>query len=335
MRVAAGALAAIAGALVAAIGLGFGLAACSPQDSNYPSRPVNLIVPFPAGGSSDLIARVVSERAARALGQQIVIENRPGAGGNLGTQAAARAAPDGYTLVQCTIGTCAINLSVYKSTGYDLERDFQPVILFAFLSNILAVHPAIPARTVSDLVAHAKKHPGQITFGSSGYGSSPHLAGELFRLSSGAILLHVPYRGSAPAITDLRGGQIDLFFDNSPSILPQIKSGALRALAVTGARRLGSLPEIPTMEESGLPGFVITPWFGLMAPKKTPRTVIDKLNRAFNEALSDAVVVKRLAEMEVTPGGGTAADFGAHMQTEVDRWAAVVKARGISVEDAN
>jgi tripartite-type tricarboxylate transporter receptor subunit TctC len=307
-------------------------AACS-EESAYPSRPVRLIVPFPAGGSSDLIARTVSERAARALGHQIVIDNRPGAGGNIGTEAAARAPADGYTLVECTIGTCAINLAIYKNTGYNLERDFEPIVLLGSLANVLTVHPEVPARTVRELVGLAKKSPGKITFGSSGYGSSPHLCGELLKLMAGIDIVHVPYKGSAPAITDLRGGQIDLFFDNTPSILPHVQAGALRALAVTSARRLGTLPEVPTMEEAGFPGFVVTPWFGVLAPKHTPRPVVEKLNRAYNEALADPQVIDRLAEMEVVPGGGTPEVFGLHIRTEVKRWAEVVAARAIKAHE--
>jgi tripartite-type tricarboxylate transporter receptor subunit TctC len=309
------------------------IAACSGENAKYPSRPVTLIVPFPAGGSSDMIARVVSERASRALGQQIVIENRAGAGGNIGTEAAARAIPDGYTLVECTIGTCAINPSIYASTGYDLERDFQPVVLLASISNILAVHPSFPAKTVAELVAHAKKNPGRVTYGSAGYGSSPHLAGELLRLSSGTDLLHIPYRGSAPAITDLRGGQIDLFFDNSPSILPHVKSGAVRALAVTGTRRLDSIPEVPTMREAGFAEFVIAPWFGILTQKNVPAPIVARINKAYNEALADPDLLKRLAAMEIAPGGGSPADFGVHMQAEGKRWADLVRSRGIRAEE--
>lgn len=308
------------------------LSACA-ENTAYPSRPIRLIVPFPAAGSSDLIARTVSERASRVLGQQIVMDNRPGAGGNIGTRAGARAAADGYTLIECTIGTCAINLSIYKDPGYDLERDFRPVVLLGSIANVLTVHPAVPAKSVQELVALARKNPGKITFGSSGYGSSPHLSGELLRLMADIDILHVPYKGSAPVITDLRGGQIDLFFDNTPSILPQVKAGALRALAVTGAKRLGSLPDVPTMEEAGFPGFVIAPWFGLLAPKNTPRAHVDKLNRAYNEALADPEIIKRLTEMEVIPGGGSPEFFGEHIRAEIKRWSEVVKARGIRAQE--
>jgi tripartite-type tricarboxylate transporter receptor subunit TctC len=318
--------------LVGVVAVVWVAAACS-EDSAYPAGPVRLIVPFPPAGSSDLIARTVSERASQALGQQIVIENRPGAGGNIGTEAAARSAADGYTLIECTIGTCAINLSIYRNTGYDLERDFRPVVLLGSIANVLTVHPSVAAKSVQDLIALAKANPGKITFGSSGYGSSPHLSGELLRLMAGIDILHVPYKGSAPAITDLRGGQIDLFFDNTPSILPHVKAGALRALAVTAPSRLGSLPDVPTMEEAGFPGFVIAPWFGILAPKATPGAYIEQLNRAYNEALADPEVVRRLAEMEVIPGGGTPESFGGHIQTEIKRWAEVVKARGIQAQE--
>ena len=308
-------------------------AACAERDAAYPSHPVRLIVPFPAAGSSDLIARTVSERAAQVLGQQIVIDNRPGAGGNIGTEAAARAAADGYTLVECTIGTCAINLAIYRNPGYDLERDFTPVVLLGSISNVLTVNPSVPAKSVQELVALARKNPGKITFGSSGYGSSPHLSGELLKLMAGIDILHVPYKGSAPAITDLRGGQIDLFFDNTPSSLPHVKAGALRALAVTGRKRLASLPDVPTMEEAGFSGFVIAPWFGLMAPKGTPQPRVEKLNRAYSAALADPELVKRLAEMEVIPGGGSPEAFGEHIRSEVGRWAEVVRARGIRAQE--
>jgi len=310
----------------------FVVAACGKEQA-YPARPVNLIVPFPAGGSSDLIARVVSERAGRALGQQIVIENRPGAGGNIGTEAAARAAPDGYTLIQCTIGTCAINLAIYHDLPYDLERDFAPIVLFGSIANVLTVNPAVKANSVAELVALARRQSGKLTFGSSGYGSSPHLSGELFKQAAGIDILHVPYRGSAPAITDLRGGQIDMFFDNTPSILPHIKAGALRALAITGAQRSTHLPEVPTMQEAGFTDFVIAPWFGVMAQKKTPAHIIERLNKAFNEALSDPAVLRQFADMDVKAGGGTAEDFHAHIRAEIRRWGELVRARGIRAEE--
>jgi len=309
------------------------LAACGDQAGAFPSKPVTLIVPFPAAGSSDILARLVSERAARALGQPIVIENRPGAGGNVGTEAAARAPADGYTLVQCTIGTCAINPAIFEKMPYDLERDFRAVILFGSLSNLLTVNPSVPAKTVAELVALAKSKPGKMSFASSGYGSSPHLAGELFKQAAGIDIVHVPYRGSAPAITDLRGGQVDLFFDNMPSILPQVKAGAVRALATTGASRSPLVPDVPTMEEAGFAGFVIAPWFGIMVVKKTPDAVVERLNKAYDEALRDPEVVRRLAEMGVTASGGSAQSFQDHMRAESKRWGEMVRQHGIRAEE--
>ncbi|HEX7812579.1 MAG TPA: tripartite tricarboxylate transporter substrate binding protein [Burkholderiales bacterium] len=309
------------------------LSACSSPETTFPSKPVTLIVPFPAAGSSDLLARVISERAARALGQPIVIENRPGAGGNVGTEAAARAPADGYTLVQCTIGTCAINPAIYEKIPYDLERDFRGVVLFGSIANLLTVNPSVPARSVAELVALAKSKPGKLSYGSSGYGSSPHLSGELFKKAAGIDILHVPYRGSAPAITDLRGGQIDIFFDNTPSILPQVRAGAVRALATTGATRSALIPDAPTMEEAGFSGFVIAPWFGVMAPRKTPDSIVARINKAYEEALLDPEIVRRLAEMGMTISGGTPARFQDHIRAESRRWSELVKAHGIRAEE--
>lgn len=307
--------------------------ACTSRETAFPSKPVTLIVPFTPAGSSDLLARLISERAGRALGQPIIIENRPGAGGNVGTESAARAPADGYTLVQCTIGTCAINPAIYEKIPYDLERDFRAVVLFGSIANLLTVNPAVPAKTVAELVALAKSKPGKLSYGSSGYGSSPHLSGELFKQAAGIDILHVPYRGSAPAITDLRGGQIDMFFDNTPSILPQVRAGAVRALAITGANRSALVPEVPTMEESGFPGFVIAPWFGVMAPKKTPDKIIERINQAYQEALLDTEVVRRLAEMGMTISGGTPASFQDHIRAESRRWSELVRAHGIRAEE--
>jgi tripartite-type tricarboxylate transporter receptor subunit TctC len=320
-------------AVLAAAVMALALAGCGEREAAFPSRPITLIVPFPAAGSSDILARLVSERAGHILGQPVVIENRPGAGGNIGTELAARAPADGYTLVLCTIGTCAINSAIYVNMPYDLERDFRGVILFGSISNLLTVNPAVPAKTVAELVALAKSRPGKLSFGSSGYGSSPHLAGELLKQAAGIEIVHVPYRGSAPAITDLRAGQIDLFFDNTPSILPQVRAGAVRALATTGATRSPLVPDLPTMEEAGFAGFVIAPWFGVIAPRGTPDTVIDRLNKAYDEALHDAAVAQRLAEMGMEVSGGSPRRFEDHIRAEGARWDALVKQHGIRADE--
>jgi tripartite-type tricarboxylate transporter receptor subunit TctC len=299
---------------------------------NFPERPIKLVVAFPAGGTTDIVARVLAQYAGKRLGQQIIVENRPGAGGNIGTEAVARAAPDGYTLSLCTIGTCAINASIYPKPGYDVERDFAPVVLVASVVNVLAVNAGVPARSVQDLVTLAKARPGALSYGSSGHGGSPHLSGELFKQMAGVEITHVPYKGSAPAIVDLRGGQIDLFFDNAPSILPHVRSGALRALATTGAKRSEELPDVPTMEEAGFPGFVITPWWGVLAPAKTPPAVVAKLNRSMNEALRDRGLIKRFDEAGLQIAGGPPERLAALSKSETARWGKLVRSRNIKAE---
>jgi tripartite-type tricarboxylate transporter receptor subunit TctC len=299
----------------------------------YPDRPIKLVVAFPAGGTTDIVARVLAEHAGRRLGQQMIVENRPGAGGNIGTELVARAAPDGYTLSLCTIGTCAINSSVYPKLSYDVVRDFAPIVLGAQVVNVLAVHPAVPARTVRELVALAKAKPNTLTYASSGYGGSPHLSAELLKDMAGVEITHVPYKGSAPAIVDLRGGQVDMFFDNAPSILPHVKAGALRALATTGTRRHKALPDVPTMVEAGFPGFVIQPWWGVISPAKTPKAVIATLNRVFNDALKDPAVVKRFDEVGLEIAGGTPEQLAATIQSETARWGKLVRERNIRAQD--
>jgi tripartite-type tricarboxylate transporter receptor subunit TctC len=303
------------------------LTLCAVCAAEYPSRPVRMIVPFPPGGSADLIARLVSQRAAVHLGQPVVIENRPGAGGNLGTSVAARAAPDGYTIVLCTIGTCAINRAMVVDMPYDLERDFSPIVLIGAIPNVLTVNPSVSARSVAELVALARAKPGEIAFGSSGIGSSNHLSGVLLESMAGIDLLHVPYKGSGLAITDLRGGQIQVLFDNAPSILPHVEAGDVRALAVTGVGRMRSMPSVPTMEEAGYPGFVVSPWFGVLAPARTPSAVIDKLSRSFGAALNEPPLRQKLETLEVTVEGGDPAKLARHIRAETVRWTQLVESR--------
>jgi tripartite-type tricarboxylate transporter receptor subunit TctC len=298
----------------------------------YPDKPIKLVVAFPAAGTTDIIARIMAERASQLLGQQMIVDNRPGAGGNLGTALVARAPADGYTLSLCTIGTCAINPSIFPRPGYDLTKDFAPVILVGEVINVLAINNEVPARSVKDLVTLAKAKPGTLTYGSSGYGSSPHLSGELLKSMAGIDMVHIPYKGSAPAIIDLRGGQIQMFFDNVPSILPHVKGGALRALATTGGRRAKVLPEVPTMEESGFPGFVIAPWWGVLAPARTPPAVVARLNQVFNQVLADPAVTKRFEELGLDVRAGTAQQLAAHIRSESAKWGKLVRERNIRAD---
>lgn len=298
----------------------------------FPERPVRIIVPFTPGGSSDIVARIMADGAAEALGQPVIVENLAGASGNIGTARAAKAAPDGYTLTQCTIGTCSINGILNSNIGFDVQKDFAPVFLTGGVMNVFTVNNDFPARTIQDMVAYAKANPGKLTYGSSGVGASNHLTPEWLAFLTGIKMVHVPYKGSGPAIIDVIGGQIMMFNDNEPSILPQIKAGRVRALAVTGTRRSTSLPDVPTMEEAGFKGFVVEPWFGFMVPKDTPKAVIDKLNAAFNAALQNPRIRKRLEDAGVRPVGGPPERLADQIRLETERWARVIKANNIKAD---
>ncbi len=305
----------------------------SAHAADFPQKPIRLIVPFPAGGTSDIVARIVAERAAKSLGQNIIIDNRAGAGGNIGMEAAAKAAPDGYTLGYCSIGTCAMNVGVYREKlPYHPERDFAPVMLIGTISNILVANNKLPAKNIAELVALAKSKPGGLTIASSGYGSSPHLCAELLKDFAGIDLTHIPYKGSAPAIADLEGGQIDLFFDNSPSILPHIKAGSLRALAVTGTKRLPALPEVSTLQQAGFKEFLVEPWFGILAPAKVSPAIIAKLNEAFNDAAKDPSVIARLRQSEMDVVGGSPEKLGTLIHSEIEKWSQISRKHDIRLE---
>jgi tripartite-type tricarboxylate transporter receptor subunit TctC len=302
------------------------------QAQGAPDRPVRIVVPFPPGGTTDIVTRILAGGAARHLPHGVVVDNKAGAGGNIGTAEVARARPDGATLLQCTIGTCAINPSLYANPGYDLARDFAPVILAAAVRNVMVVRPDLPARTPEEVIALVRGRPDRITFASSGIGASNHLAPELLRGMLGLRWVHVPYRGSAPAITDLVAGRVDVFFDNLPSILPHIRAGAVRPVAAASAERLPELPEVPTFAEAGVPGVVIDSWFGLLAPAGTPAAAVAALNAAFDGALRDPAVRGRLVEAGAVPLGGPPERMGEQVRAEAARWGQVVRANSIRAE---
>lgn len=289
-----------------------------------------MIVPVPPGGSGDFVSRLLGAAASKDLGQPLVMENRPGATGNIGTIAAVRSPADGYTIFLCSIGNCAVNPSLYASPGYDLFHDVTPVILLGRSVNVLVTTPATGMKTVGALVEKARVV--QLSYGSSGVGASNHLGGELLKKMTGIPMVHVPYKGSGPAITDLLGGQIQVFFDNEPSILPFIRSGKVTPLAVTGRQRSANLPNVPTMEELGYRGFVIEPWYAVGAPAGMPAAVLGRLNEGFNKALQDPGVRKTLQDAGITPVGGSSASFAQYMRDEHDKWAELVKAQKISAD---
>lgn len=299
------------------------------QAAPWPSRPVRIVVPFPPGGLVDVLARAVSQSLAVRFGQPFVVENRAGAGGNIGADAVAKAPPDGYTLLAGSLGPLAVNQYIYASMPYDTDTAFAPVVLLATTPKVLCCGNARPWRDVATLLAEARARPGQLTAGSAGAGSSLHLALELFKEATGTSIQHVPYRGAAPAVTDLVAGNIDLVIDNLPNILPQIRGGSVRPLATPSLTRLAQLPEVPTMAESGVPGFVFGTAFGMAAPAGTPEEVVRRLAAAVSEALRDPAVGGRLAEGGTVPGGGTPEDFARVIAREKAVLAPVIRRANI------
>jgi tripartite-type tricarboxylate transporter receptor subunit TctC len=305
--------------------------------SAWPSKPIRIVVPFAAGGTTDILARSLAPELQKALGQPVVVDNKPGAGGNLGAAEVARAVADGHTLLMGTVGTHAINVALYPKLPFDPVKDFTPVTLVAGVPNVLVMNPAraeaMGIKDVPSLIAHAKKNPGKLNMASSGNGTSIHLSGELFKTSTGTFMLHFPYRGSGPALIDLIGGNMDLMFDNLPSSMPHIKSGRLKALAVTSAVRSAALPDTPTIAEAGpVKGFEASSWFGLLAPAGTPPEVVNRLQQETAKALASPAIKERLLAQGAIPGGGTPAEFGSFIAAETRKWAAVVKASGATVD---
>jgi tripartite-type tricarboxylate transporter receptor subunit TctC len=314
-------------ALVAALALPAGVAA-----QPYPSKPIRFIAPFAAGGALDTLTRTIASRMQDNWGQPVLVENRTGAGGNIGADIVAKAAPDGYTLVMGTIATHAINVSLYAKMPYDAVKDFAPVTLAASINNSLSLNPAVPARNVSELIAHAKANPGKLTFGSAGSGTSQHLAGELFKTMAGVDMVHVPYKGGALAVIDLLGGQISMTFGDIPTALPHIRSGKLRSIAVTAAKRSPLLPDVPTIAEQGLPGFDVSAWFGVFTTAGTPRAVVDQLNTEIVRILNLPDVREKLAGIGMDVVTDTPDQFAAFVQSEIAKWSPVVKASGAKAQ---
>jgi tripartite-type tricarboxylate transporter receptor subunit TctC len=296
--------------------------------ADYPAKTIRLIVPFTPGGSTDILARLIGQKLTEAWGRQVVIDNRPGAGGNIGVDLAAKSPADGYTLVMGHIGTFGVNPTLYPKLPYDPIRDFQPITLVALVPNMLSVNPSLPAKSVKELVALARAKPGTINFGSGGNGSAAHLAGEYFKLLTQTDIVHIPYRGTAPAVTDLIAGQISMMITGVPPTLQFVKAGRLRALAVATGKRLPLLPDLPTIAEAGVPGYEATQWYGVLAPAGTPRPVINKLNSEIVKAIHGADVREKLAADAAEPVGNTPEEFGAFIKKEIARWAPVVKASG-------
>ncbi|MEZ5643710.1 MAG: tripartite tricarboxylate transporter substrate binding protein [Burkholderiaceae bacterium] len=310
-------------------------AACLPLTASaqdFPNKPITIIVPFSAGGTTDILARVVGQALSVEMGQSVVVDNRAGAGGNIGAGIAAKSPADGYKLFMGTVGTHAINASLYKKLPFDPVKDFAPLTRVANVPNLLVANPAQPFKTVQELIAYAKANPGQVNFGSSGSGSSIHLSGEMFKAMTGVDMVHVPYKGSAPAVNDLLGNQIGIMFDNMPSAIQHVRAGKLRPIAVTTAKRSPELPDVPTIAEAGVPGYEATSWFGLFASAGTPAPIVAQLNKALVKVLNQPDVKKQIAAQGGEVVAETPEQFTAFIQAESAKWSKVVKAAGASVD---
>ena len=319
------------GCIGAGLALAAMLAALPRADAqDYPSRPVKIIVPFPAGGTADVMPRVIGEWLSRKWGQPVVVENRTGAAGNIGAEAVAKAEPDGYTLLSAPPPPLVINQNLYPKLGFD-PSEFVPIVIMGRVPNALVVNPKLPLNSVAEVIAYAKANPGKLTSATQGNGTTSHLTSELFQMIADVKFQHVPYRGSAPALTDLVAGSVDLMFDNLGVSLPLVKGGQLKLLGVATPKRMASLPDVPTIAET-LPGFESAAWFAIVAPTKTPQAVVDKINADVNEALRQSDIVQRLTQLSAEPIGGTPQATAAYMREEIERWHKVIKAANVKLD---
>jgi tripartite-type tricarboxylate transporter receptor subunit TctC len=308
------------------------LAAGAFAQEPWPAKPVRIIVPYPAGGVADFLPRIVGEKLSQKWGQPVVVENKPGASGNIGMAEAARAPADGYTMALAPAGNLTVNPTLFPNLPFDTAKDFTPVTNLAQVPNVLVVHPSVPARTFKELVAYAKANPGKLNFASPGDGSGAHLAGELMRLEAGVEMVHVPYKGLAPAVNDLLGGQVQLMFAGISTVIQHVKAGKLVALAIASPRRSAQLPEVPTVAESGIPGFEVISWYGIVARAGTPAQVVQKVQRDMAEALAMEDVRAKLAAQGLEPVGNTPEQFAAMIQAESRKWGDIVRRAGIKVQ---
>ena len=314
---------------IALAALLLGAAAPAPA-ADYPARAVHFVVPYPPGGTTDVLARLMAQWLSQKMGQQFVVENKPGGGNNIGTELVVRAAPDGYTMLLVNPAN-GINTTLYRNLSFNFVRDIAPVAGIVRTPNVMEVTPSLPVKTVREFIDYCKAHPGTINMASSGSGTSVHLSGELFKSMTGCDMVHVPYKGAGPALTDLMAGQVQVIFDNLPSSAPFIRSGHIRGLAVTSAQRDASFPDLPTVGET-VPGYEATAWFGIGMPKGTPREIVEKVNAEVNRALADPKMRERLAQLGGTPIAGTPEDFGNVIRAETEKWAKVVISSGAKVE---
>lgn len=303
----------------------------SAAQDKWPSKPIKYIVPFPPGGTTDILARHLSQKLSAALGQPIVIENKPGAGGNIGSDFVAKSPADGYTILGGTISSHSINVSLYKDMPYDPIKDFQPITLIGTNTNVLIVTPANPAKTLQDLIAAGKAKPGSLSFASAGNGTSQHLSGELFKAMAGLDMVHIPYKGSAPAIQDVMGGQVPMMFDTMVVAAPHIKSGNVRALGVTSSKRLKGFENIPTIAEAGIPGYQVVAWQGVFVPAGTPKEIVQRLNAELVKIINMPDVREKLESLGVEPAGNSPEEFAAFQKAEVAKWAKVIKDGNIKI----